>query len=488
MESSTNKDLNGQCDAHCKAVHFNRLKKWSAVPKINEWEQLWCIWDVVTTNMINHDTMLLERPIGLRHPFIFYIGHIPTFLDIMITRHKVDSLVSHQQTEHAKFAEIFERGIDPDMDDPKRCNPHSSVPNDENGWPSVKSILQYQQLVRNRLKHLLMSWETENSAISAENFTPSRQSACHVIWMCFEHEAMHLETILYMVVQSPNFKHPPMSPPSWYKRSGKYRKEKLSILHTADMIYFEGGNVEIGLDEPDSSVPISTINFGWDNEHPQRMASVLPFELQSRPVTNGEYWLFWKNTGRDSSFFPASWHFENIYDHLPKVKTSFGLCDFHSALNWPVQVSGQQAEEYASKNAMRLPTEPELIHFRRAMHVQPATKDQKQSGTNCCNYGFKSWTPQSLNNEHIHVLGDVWEWTSTAFNFYEGFIPSQFYPGYSTDFFDGKHRIVLGASWATHPRIAERMSFRNWYQWRYPFVFCGFRLCRSVEVYKSNSV
>jgi hypothetical protein len=26
------------------------------------------------------------------------------------------------------------------------------------------------------------------------------------------------------------------------------------------------------------------------------------------------------------------------------------------------------------------------------------------------------------------------------------------------DFFDGKHNIVLGGSWATHPRIAGRKS------------------------------
>lgn len=26
------------------------------------------------------------------------------------------------------------------------------------------------------------------------------------------------------------------------------------------------------------------------------------------------------------------------------------------------------------------------------------------------------------------------------------------------DFFDGKHNVVLGGSWATHPRIAGRKS------------------------------
>ena len=39
--------------------------------------------------------------------------------------------------------------------------------------------------------------------------------------------------------------------------------------------------------------------------------------------------------------------------------------------------------------------------------------------------------------------GGVWEWTSTVFDAHEGFAPSKLYPGYSTDFFDGKHQVVV---------------------------------------------
>jgi formylglycine-generating enzyme required for sulfatase activity len=39
--------------------------------------------------------------------------------------------------------------------------------------------------------------------------------------------------------------------------------------------------------------------------------------------------------------------------------------------------------------------------------------------------------------------GGVWEWTDTEFKGYEGFIPSVIYPGYSADFFDGKHFVVV---------------------------------------------
>ena len=55
-------------------------------------------------------------------------------------------------------------------------------------------------------------------------------------------------------------------------------------------------------------------------------------------------------------------------------------------------------------------------------------------------------------------------------------IPS--YPGYSADFFDGKHYVLKGASWATYAQLVRR-SFRNWYQARYPYVFAKFRCVRS---------
>ena len=39
--------------------------------------------------------------------------------------------------------------------------------------------------------------------------------------------------------------------------------------------------------------------------------------------------------------------------------------------------------------------------------------------------------------------GGVFEWTSTVFDNYDGFVPSKLYPGYSTDFFDSHHQVVV---------------------------------------------
>jgi formylglycine-generating enzyme required for sulfatase activity len=73
-----------------------------------------------------------------------------------------------------------------------------------------------------------------------------------------------------------------------------------------------------------------------------------------------------------------------------------------------------------------------------------------------------------------------WEWSSTVFDSHAGFQPHPLYPEYSVDFFDGKHVVLLGASWATLGGIAGRRSFRNWYQAGQQHVFAKFRLCKSM--------
>ena len=54
------------------------------------------------------------------------------------------------------------------------------------------------------------------------------------------------------------------------------------------------------------------------------------------------------------------------------------------------------------------------------------------------------------------------------------FEPLPRYPGYSADFFDEQHYVMLGASWATDGALVRR-SFRNWFQPHYPYVFSQFR-------------
>ena len=134
----TLKLMNGSADSDAKVCQ--------GVPSLSEFEDIWTAWDTVTLTMIPEGGFL-EKPISLRHPYIFYIGHIPAFADIQVSR-----CIGAPLTSPAYFAEIFERGIDPDMEDTSIVNPHSVVPDT---WPDLNEILPYRDSVRDRIRNLL---------------------------------------------------------------------------------------------------------------------------------------------------------------------------------------------------------------------------------------------------------------------------------------------------------------------------------------------
>ena len=75
------------------------------------------------------------------------------------------------------FTEIFERGIDPNIDDPSQCHAHSKVPC---AWPTVDEILSYRNRVRDRFRKIISN-------------RVSSKKVARAISMSFEHEAMHIE-------------------------------------------------------------------------------------------------------------------------------------------------------------------------------------------------------------------------------------------------------------------------------------------------------
>jgi L-histidine Nalpha-methyltransferase / hercynylcysteine S-oxide synthase len=103
------------------------------VPTLAEFQEMRAAWNFITTKMIP-ESMLFEKPIDLRHICLFYKGHIPTFLDIHLS-----NLLGEPYTEPESFKvhqdlifslaicsrltqDIFERGIDPNVDDPTKCH------------------------------------------------------------------------------------------------------------------------------------------------------------------------------------------------------------------------------------------------------------------------------------------------------------------------------------------------------------------------------
>ncbi|KAI8987006.1 hypothetical protein BDB01DRAFT_842446 [Pilobolus umbonatus] len=439
------------------------------LPTTQEWNELWTLWDLVTQTMIDSRTMIYKSPIVLRHPFIFYLGHISAFIDTLFSIYKIDEGLGYiGQTEPSSYSNIFEWDTD-----------HSEITSFSNNWPLLSSVLVYQTNVRKRLMSFVAFWESGRIFTQKSLLYKSRERKRHarIIWMCFEHAAMQIETILYMLTQSSSTLPPKgISIPSWkLAMEDKQCFPKFIPLSNARVIKILGGLISLGhidAERWDLDMKYNNDEFGWDNERPLRQVHVNTFFIESRPITNGEYFIYMKE--KSIAKPPASWIVENGFVF---TRTVFGRCPIEFAQYWPVQVTYMEAVGYAQFRGCRLPTEPELMKFRQTINAEMKEKNQIKSS----NIGFHNWTPTDVNNNDVYIMGDNWEWTNTVFDTHTGFEHSLIRPGYSSNFFDGNHYVALGGSWATHPRIAERRSFRQFYQCERTHAFVGFRLCHDTK-------
>ncbi|KAI5305647.1 U3 snoRNP protein [Ascosphaera pollenicola] len=451
------------------------------LPTLQEFEDLWHVWDLVTLSVVPPEA-LQTKPIDLRHDLVFYLGHIPTFSDIQISR-----VTQTKGTEPVYFWNIFERGIDPDVDDPTQCHSHSEVPDE---WPCLQAILQHRNQVRSRIRGLLISKEAiANPKIS------------RALWIGFEHEAMHLETFIYMLVQSDDIRGTRTIPDPNFE---KLAKDAARNSRPATWYEVPAQTVALGMDMPPLD-KIPPVTYGWDNEMPKRLVETRKFMAQSRPITNREY-AYRLQTNATKLTPPASWvskksddngisendakcygldstiddarkqpSFESIKQW--QVRTILGKIPLLYALDWPVMASYNQLEAYAKIERCRIPTHAEA---KAIYQLSAGLRRDKQWSSNAngkasaparlpllvdlspANVGFKNWHPTSVADDdelHGHAdFGGLWEWTSSELERHDGFEAMPDYPNYTADFFDGKHNIVLGGSWATHPRIAGRTS------------------------------
>ncbi|CAI7647897.1 unnamed protein product [Penicillium glandicola] len=476
------------------------------IPSIDNFQSLWTAWDLATKTMVPHEE-LLSKPIKLRNALIFYFGHIPTFFDIHLTR-----ALQEDPTEPSHYKLIFERGIDPDVEDPQQCHTHSEIPDE---WPPLDEILDYQDRVRNRARSILQ-----------EGYASQDRALGEALWIGYEHEAMHLETFLYMLLQSDKTLPPTgVARPDFEQISRQAKRDR----KPNKWFSIPQQTIKIGLDDSNEEV-MPNNSFGWDNEKPQRKITVHAFEAQARPITNGEYAKYLQAKGIQT--YPASWVFNPGQDNPVSkgigssgaqsgsssssagfslenfaVRTIFGPVALKFAQDWPLIASYDEVAMYANCMKCRIPTFEEtrsIYHYSDQLKSSRVTNGYrngingfaKVSKPNSadqtvfrdltgCNVGFNNWHPVPVtpNGDHLAgqgEMGGVWEWTSTPLMPHDGFKAMDIYPGYTSDFFDGKHNVVLGGSWATLPRIAGRTTFVNWYQHNYRYTWAGARLVRDL--------
>jgi iron(II)-dependent oxidoreductase len=405
---------------------------------------------------------MYDRPISERHRIIFYLGHLEAF-DWNLLAQRAFGLRSF----HPAFDRLFAFGIDPLGGELPADTPAD--------WPTRPEIDRYRMRVREELDSAV-----EQALRCPEEGHPQLLPMLHV---AIEHRLMHAETLAYMLHRLPTEKK--ICPPAKIAWNAARVKSRL--------IEIPAGYATLGLEHADALEQ----EFGWDNEFAAHQVQVPAFAIDSHNVTNHDFLRFiqaggygnhslwtaeawaWKVRGRIEH--PMFWRREG---NLWVYRTMFG--EVRLPLEWPVYVSYAEAAAYANWLGRKLPAEAQ---YHRAAYGTPDGKDERlypwgeePPSERHGNFDFHSWDPSPVGAHPagasafgVHdLVGNGWEWTRTEFAPFPGFTPMPFYPGYSADFFDGKHYVAKGGS----PRTAEcllRPSFRNWFQPHYPYVYATFR-------------
>lgn len=191
---------------------------------------------------------------------------------------------------------------------------------------------------------------------------------------------MHLETFLYMVLQSDKVR----APPGWATPNfQKLAKEAADAALPNEWFEVPATGLVLGLDDAENDLGPDRY-FGWDNERPPREVEVPTFWAQARPITNGEYAHYLEQN--DVQQVPASWsaptRIENgcngtkingksngtigtsphntsvseAYLSGKTVRTVYGLVPLEYALDWPVMASYDELAGYAKWANGRIPT------------------------------------------------------------------------------------------------------------------------------------
>jgi gamma-glutamyl hercynylcysteine S-oxide synthase len=238
------------------------------------------------------------------------------------------------------------------------------------------------------------------------------------------HEAMHLEAAVYMgqalgVAMNADFSR--QNIPNLIAPQAIDTPTKCQFKHQKQTIQL--GNQNTG--------------FAFDNELGAHPVEVAEFDIDSRCINWGEYLRFVEAAGRILPRYvrQSGSAFE---------KQEFGVWETLDLLACAVHLSLADAQDYCVWAGRRLPTEAEW-----------------------------ELAASTLSTDDF-AWGEVWEWTSSAFVPYPGFVAHP-YLDYSAPWF-GSRQVLRGACLATQPMM-RNVKYRNYFTPDRTDIYSGFRTC-----------
>lgn len=258
----------------------------------------------------------------------------------------------------------------------------------------------------------------------------------YLLHFLIQHYSQHYETILSALTQR-----------ALREDTGSFR---VTTPFTADAPVTDTINMQPGHYRVGGRVPIA-----YDNELPAQEATLGPYRIARKPVSNAEYLAFMEAAGYStrSLWSDAGWQWRTRF---------LTGCPDH----WRQDAAGHW---YGTgvRGAYELDG-ADVVHG--ISHHEASA--------------YANWAGGRLPHEHqwevacrLHYLeqtGRAWEWCQNQLYPYEGFQAFP-YDGYSVPSFDNRHYTLRGGSLHTRPAI-KRASFRNYHEPCKRHVFAGLRL------------
>jgi 5-histidylcysteine sulfoxide synthase/putative 4-mercaptohistidine N1-methyltranferase len=413
------------------------------------------------------DDIFYHKSEPTRHPMIFYFGHSATFFINKLILGKVLN-----ERVNSDFEAIFAIGVDEmNWDD---------LSEDNYNWPQVEQVRKYRNTVRKIVDQLITTLPLQLPITDS--------SPWWIILMGIEHERIHIETssVLHrqlpieMVVDSAHF---PIC-----SQTGPAPENEL--------IKIAGGAVSLGKAREHHL-------YGWDNEYGHREVTVNHFSVAKFLTSNGEFMpfvlaggyketRFWDDEGLEflkhrKAEYPVFWVSQP--DGSFKYRTMTKIIDM--PMDWPVDVNNLEAKAFCRwKNdqngkSYRLLTEAEwYCLYERAGIKDIPEYDDSLANINLRYYASAMPVNRFAFGDLYDVIGNVWQWTESAIDSYDGFEVHPVYDDFSTPTFDGKHNLMKGGSWISTGN--ELMKYSRYAFRRHFYQHAGFRYVEGEAVTAVN--
>ncbi|MEG3133018.1 5-histidylcysteine sulfoxide synthase [Rouxiella sp. T17] len=426
--------------------------------------QTWELYESLFDILID-ERAYFTKAISLRHPLIFYFGHTATFY---INKLMAAGLI-HERID-PNIEATLAIGVD-EMSWDDLDNSHYS-------WPTVAELRDYRGKVHQRVTDLIKTMPIE--------LPLDWESPAWIVMMGIEHERIHLETSSVLMRQLPIEWVAPQ--PHW-PVCQKSRTDR-----TAAPV-----NSLVSLPETKVTLGKTDETYGWDNEYGHSETTVSAFKASKMLVSNAEFYEFvqaggyknpqwWDEEGQGWLSFskaemPTFW--VGSIDQPAQLRLRLLAEEVAMPWDWPAEVNQLEAAAFCRWKAddmgksIQLPTEAEWYVLREQVEGDQTDWQQAPGNINLAYWASSCPVDRFPQGDFYDIVGNVWQWTTTPINGFDGFKIHPMYDDFSTPTFDGKHAIIKGGSWISTGNEAlksARYAFR-----RHFFQHAGFRYVLSTH-------